>query len=153
MSDQILFRENSLGESVPCWTYDFNKPRKNEGAKKAQKVYAKYKGWKPDDARIRRMQIHHIDCDRSRGAASNLFVVKDCHQHSKLHGQLQAMNSFLIKHGYVAFDRFKKFYYAADKRLQDIFKEIAIKEHNTDAANVDDATGALEEMHAAVEAK
>ena len=130
MPDRILMVENSLGETVSSWTYDFDKKRRSEGARKAQKIYAKYKGWKEDDSRIRRMQIHHIDCDRSNGRTANLFVVKDSKQHSKLHGQLQAMNSFLIKHGYVAFDRFRKFYYAADDRLKDIFNEIFQKEEN-----------------------
>lgn len=122
--------ENSHGESVYSWSFDFNKPRNDDGRATAIKAYAKYKGLKPNDPKLRGKPVHHIDLNRSEGKPSNLFVVRDNAQHTKLHGQLQAMNSFLIKHGYLAFDRFKKFYYAQDQRLKDIFEEISIKEKN-----------------------
>lgn len=59
--------------------------------------------------------VHHIDCDPQNNLAENLVVVSQ-KEHNQAHGSLESCVPFLIKHGYLKYDKKEHKYYVCDMR-------------------------------------
>jgi len=124
MADRIVIRKEIPGTvDKLSFHFDFDKPRRESGRHEAIKRYAKYKGISPN--KVKNVHLHHLDLDRSNEHPANLFVCDTQKQHQNLHGQLQAMNSLMIKNGLVKFDWGGKYYYVAEPALREKFIEMS----------------------------
>ena len=54
--------------------------------------------------------VHHIDCDKKNNRIKNLFLCSSVSEHRRIHNQLGATLSALIKKGLVGFDESKRCY-------------------------------------------